>query len=93
MQLLRDAAPSCWVHLLSIAIFVHSYHQSPEKWAAGTTPVPMSWAAGIQYDGDTYRANQVSPANHFRQSTPWMSDALHSVWMNEATEFGVRHNY
>ena len=35
------------------------YHQSPEKWPAGTTPVPMGWAAGIQYDGDTQRAYDV----------------------------------
>jgi hypothetical protein len=35
------------------------YHQSPEKWPAGTTPVPMGWAAGIQFDGDTSRAYDV----------------------------------
>jgi hypothetical protein len=35
------------------------YHQSPMKWAVGTTPVPIGWAAGIQYDGDTVRATQV----------------------------------
>eukprot|EP00041_Stephanoeca_diplocostata_P041888 m.9342 g.9342 ORF g.9342 m.9342 type:complete len:467 (-) comp6888_c0_seq1:258-1658(-) len=35
------------------------YHQSPEKWPAGTTPVPMSWVAGLQYDGDTQRAYYV----------------------------------
>lgn len=35
------------------------YHQSPMKWPAGTTPVPMGWAAGIQYDGDITRANMV----------------------------------
>lgn len=35
------------------------YHQSPMKWPKGTTPVPMGWAAGLQYDGDIWRANQV----------------------------------
>jgi len=35
------------------------YHQSPEKWPAGTKPQPMGWAAGIQYDGDTQRAYYV----------------------------------
>ena len=35
------------------------YHQSPMKWAVGTTPVPIGWAAGIQYDGDTSRADAV----------------------------------
>ena len=35
------------------------YHQSPMKWPEGTKPVPMGWAAGIQYDGDIYRANHV----------------------------------
>ena len=37
-----------------------AYHESPEKWPAGTKPTPMSWAAGIQYDGDTQRAYDVS---------------------------------
>lgn len=35
------------------------YHQSPEKWLKGTTPKPIGWAAGIQYDGDIHRANTV----------------------------------
>lgn len=35
------------------------YHQSPEKWKTGTTPVPIGWSAGIQYDGDTQRAYDV----------------------------------
>ena len=35
------------------------YHESPAKWLKGTTPVPMGWAAGIQYDGDIGRANEV----------------------------------
>ena len=35
------------------------YHQSPMKWLTGTPPQPMGWAAGLQYDGDIYRANQV----------------------------------
>jgi hypothetical protein len=28
------------------------YGGSPEKWLTGTTPVPISWYAGTQYDGD-----------------------------------------
>lgn len=37
-----------------------AYHQSPEKWPAdGPKPAPMSWAAGLQYDGDTQRAYYV----------------------------------
>eukprot|EP00035_Acanthoeca_spectabilis_P023221 m.448354 g.448354 ORF g.448354 m.448354 type:complete len:367 (+) comp19648_c0_seq1:39-1139(+) len=35
------------------------YHQSPNKWLKGTTPKPISWEAGIQYDGDVFRASQV----------------------------------
>ena len=35
------------------------YHQSPMKWLTGTPPQPIGWAAGLQYDGDIYRANQV----------------------------------
>jgi len=31
-------------------------HDSPEKWKKGTTPVPVNWMAGEQYDGDTNRS-------------------------------------
>lgn len=33
-----------------------AYHESPEKWKKGTTPVPVGWMAGEQYDGDTNRS-------------------------------------
>jgi len=37
-----------------------AYHESPARWATGSAKPPaMSWAAGIQYDGDTHRALQV----------------------------------
>lgn len=32
------------------------YHQSPSRWEKGTTPVPIGWEAGEQYDGDTNRS-------------------------------------
>lgn len=35
------------------------YHQSPNRWLKGTTPVPIKWEAGLQYDGDTTRASNV----------------------------------
>eukprot|EP00729_Bicosta_minor_P017849 gene17849-9955_t len=35
------------------------YHQSPNRWLKGTTPKPIGWEAGIQWDGDTVRASQV----------------------------------
>ena len=35
------------------------YHQSPNRWPKGTTPKPIAWVAGIQYDGDTSRADGV----------------------------------
>ena len=35
------------------------YGGSPERWLAGTTPVPIGWYAGKQYDGDTRNAKQV----------------------------------
>lgn len=35
------------------------YHQSPNRWEKGTTPKPITWTAGIQYDGDTSRADAV----------------------------------
>ena len=35
------------------------YHQSPNRWEKGTTPVPIGWEAGEQYDGDTSRAAHI----------------------------------
>jgi hypothetical protein len=35
------------------------YHDSPARWEKGTTPKPIGWAAGIQYDGDTDRAKVI----------------------------------
>jgi hypothetical protein len=35
------------------------YHQSPNRWEKGTTPVPIAWEAGLQYDGDLKRADDV----------------------------------
>lgn len=37
-----------------------AYHESPAKWATGSPkPAGIGWAAGIQYDGDIFRANAV----------------------------------
>ena len=35
------------------------YGDSPSRWVTGTTPVPIGWSAGIQYDGDTRNAKTV----------------------------------
>ena len=35
------------------------YGDSPERWLKGTTPKPIGWTAGIQYDGDLKRADDV----------------------------------
>jgi hypothetical protein len=35
------------------------YGGSPERWLTGTTPVPITWYAGVQYDGDTRNAKNV----------------------------------
>jgi hypothetical protein len=32
---------------------------SPERWVTGTTPTPISWYAGLQYEGDVKRAHNV----------------------------------
>lgn len=40
-----------WVH--------PGYRGSPEKWQKGTEPKKINWYAGMQYDGDIYRAKQV----------------------------------
>ena len=33
------------------------YHESPNVWEKGTTPKPIGWMAGVQYDGDTNRSS------------------------------------
>jgi len=35
------------------------YHESPQQYVKGTIPKPISWVAGIQYDGDVARAKTV----------------------------------
>lgn len=35
------------------------YKESPLRWEKGTTPEPITWYAGMQYDGDIARAKQV----------------------------------
>lgn len=35
------------------------YKQSPLRWEKGTEPKPITWYAGMQYDGDIARAKQV----------------------------------
>jgi len=46
-----DSKGVTWVHA--------GYHDSPDKWQKGTQPKPISWKAGIQYDGDIARAKHV----------------------------------
>lgn len=35
------------------------YGDSPDRWVTGTTPEPIGWRAGVQYDGDVARAKEV----------------------------------
>lgn len=35
------------------------YHESPASWIKGTTPKPIGWEAGEQYDGDTARIDHI----------------------------------
>merc|ERR1711957_924790 len=35
------------------------YGDSPARWEKGTTPVPIGWHAGLQYDGDTANAQYI----------------------------------
>jgi hypothetical protein len=35
------------------------YGGSPERWPTGTTPTPIGWYAGMQYDGDVRNAKTV----------------------------------
>lgn len=38
------------------------YGQSPDRWEKGTEPMPIAWQAGLQYDGDVARAQDVLSA-------------------------------
>lgn len=38
---------------------IAGYKQSPDKWVKGTTPEPIGWYAGKQYDDDTANAKTV----------------------------------
>ena len=46
-----DSKGTTWVH--------PGYKGSPEKWRKGTEPKPITWYAGMQYDGDIARAGEV----------------------------------
>lgn len=46
-----DSSNKTWIHA--------GYHDSPNRWQKGTTPRPINWKAGIQYDGDVARAKEV----------------------------------
>jgi hypothetical protein len=35
------------------------YGNSPDRWVKGTEPKPITWKAGLQYDGDIARAKEV----------------------------------
>jgi len=47
------------------------YHQSPSKWIKDTTPKPIGWMAGEQYDGDT--ANAAHVVSHLDEFYPGIS--------------------
>lgn len=46
-----DSKGETWVH--------PGYKGSPERWKKGTEPKPITWYAGMQYDGDVARAKAV----------------------------------
>ena len=46
-----DSKGVTWVH--------PGYGESPERWVKGSEPETISWYAGMQYDGDIARAQQV----------------------------------
>eukprot|EP00054_Salpingoeca_dolichothecata_P023563 m.157600 g.157600 ORF g.157600 m.157600 type:complete len:349 (+) comp24724_c0_seq1:69-1115(+) len=48
------------------------YHQTPEKWEKGTTPQPVNWMAGEQYDGDTNRSQII--LDHIADYYPGATD-------------------
>ena len=59
-----DAAGDAWTYA--------GYHDSPMKWPANATyPNGNGWYAGLQYDGDIWRANKVlANLTGFYPSTP-----------------------
>ena len=58
----NDRTLLCWFRgvILAGGYTYAAYHESPEKWNSSLPkPAAINWAAGIQYDGDIYRANSV----------------------------------
>lgn len=49
------------------------YKESPDRWEKGTTPQPIKWYAGMQYDGDIARAKEVlsNLNNYFPNATDY----------------------
>lgn len=60
-DLLPPGTPrSSYVDSKNVSWTYAGYHDFAEKWQTdGPLPKPINWAAGIQYDGDIYRANMV----------------------------------
>eukprot|EP00039_Didymoeca_costata_P019456 m.337603 g.337603 ORF g.337603 m.337603 type:complete len:378 (+) comp18177_c0_seq1:74-1207(+) len=73
------------------------YHESPASWpSSGPKPAPMNWYAGLQYDGDTYRAYEVlGNLSKFYPGAPCYEVAGFFWWQGDrdSRDMGLATNY
>jgi len=76
------------------------YHESPNNWPKGTTPKPIGWMAGEQYDGDTNRSHKIldNLSNYYPGATEyevagffwWQGDKDHyDLALSERYEYNL----
>jgi hypothetical protein len=76
------------------------YHESPNSWPQGTTPKPIAWMAGEQWDGDTNRSTIIlgNLSNYYPGATDyevagffwWQGDKDHyDLALSERYEYNL----
>lgn len=70
-----------------------AYHETPEKWEKGTTPKPVNWMAGEQYDGDTNRSKIIldNLAKYYPGATSY-EVAGFLWWQGDRDHYDVGHS-
>ncbi|MEZ6057576.1 MAG: sialate O-acetylesterase [Planctomycetaceae bacterium] len=69
------------------------YGQSPLRWEKGTEPEPISWKAGLQYDGDIARAKEVlSNLGTYYPGTTEFEVAGFFFWQGDKDRYNAGHS-
>ena len=68
------------------------YGDSPSRWETGSTPAPISWYAGVQYDGDTRNAKTVLAdlATYYPGATAY-EIAGFFLWQGDKDRYDAAH--